>query len=131
MNKSIENVTVANHSVNHIVKGTLISIIFTLVVLFVFSVVLTYTNLSEQIIAPAVIIITAISILVGSSISTIKIKKNGIINGGIIGFIYILFLYLISSIVSSNFMVDTYSIIMIVAAIAAGMVGGIVGVNIK
>lgn len=81
---------------------------------------------------PTVIIIsTIISILIGSSISTIKIRKNGIVNGGIIGLIYILGIYLISSMVEIGFALNIYSIIMIILSILAGMIGGIVGVNIK
>ena len=62
---------------------------------------------------------------------TIKIKKNGIVYGGIIGIIYIIGLYIISSIVTTGFSLNMYSIIMIILSILAGMIGGIVGVNIK
>lgn len=101
----------------------------TLILLFLFSIILTYTNISENTIAPVIIIITIISILIGSSMSTIKIKKNGIVNGGLIGFIYILTIYIISSIVKTGFALNMYSIIMIILSILAGMIGGIVGVN--
>lgn len=121
----------ANSNVVSIFKGILISFIFTLILLFVFSIFLTYTNIQENTIAPVVIIITAISILAGASISTTKIKKNGIINGGIIGFIYVFFLYFFSSLVEIGFSLTLYSILMIIFSILAGMIGGIVGVNMK
>ncbi len=114
-----------------ILKGTIISMLVTLIFLLIFSVVLTYTNLSEDIINPGIIVLTAISIIIGASISTIKTKKRGIVNGGIIGIVYMLFLYLISSMVTSNFGLDLYSVIMLVVGIMAGMLGGIVGVNMK
>ena len=60
----------------NIVKGVLISIIFTLIFLFVFSMLLTYTNISEQFTAPVIIVITAISIFIGSSIGNLKINNN-------------------------------------------------------
>ena len=50
----------------NIIKGVIISIIFTLIFLFVFSLILTYTNISESFIAPVIIVITAISIFIGS-----------------------------------------------------------------
>lgn len=115
----------------NIFKGIVISILITLVLLFLFSIILTYTSLGENVIPAVIIIATVISILIGSSISTIKIKKNGILNGGIIGFTYILGIYLISSIVQTGFSLNTYSMIMIILSILAGMIGGIVGVNIK
>ena len=119
-----------NNFIN-IFKGIIISIVITLMLLFLFSVILTYTNIGENVIPAVIIIATVISILIGSSISTIKIKRNGIINGGIIGLVYILGIYLISSIAQMGFGINVYSIIMIILSILAGMIGGIVGVNIK
>ena len=122
MNVNFETVSSeSGKSFLSILKGCLISIIITLVMLFIFSVILTYTNISENIIQPVIIVLTAISIIIGSSISTSKIKKNGIINGGIIGAIYMLFLYLMSSIINGSFMLTTYSLIMIIAGLLAGM----------
>lgn len=114
-----------------IIKGIAISFILTLISVFIFSIVLTYTSTPESTIFPVIAFITAISILIGSSISTIKINKRGIINGGAIGLIYILILYLLSSIITTGFMVNLNTIILIAAATLAGMIGGIVGVNIK
>ena len=114
-----------------IIKGVGIAFGLTLISVFIYSVILTYTNISESTIFPVIMFITALSILIGSSISTIKIKKNGILNGGVIGLIYILLLYLISSIVSANFAISLSSLAIIGAAIFGGMVGGVVGVNIK
>ena len=115
----------------NIVKGILISFVSTFILLFIFAIFLTYTSMSEGVIPAVIIVITVISILLGSSISTIKIKKNGIVNGGIIGLCYIAMIYIISSIVHTGFALNTYSIVMIVLSIFAGMVGGIVGVNRK
>lgn len=119
---------------NYIVRislGTVISIALTLVLLFIFSIVLTYTSISEDTIEPMIIGITGISILAGSSITTSKIKKKGIINGMIIGGLYIFLLYMISSILNTGFGINTYTIIMMIIGMLAGAVGGIVGVNLK
>lgn len=115
----------------HIVKGVIISIIFTLIFLFIFSIILTYTNVSESFIEPFIIVITAISIFIGSSIGNLKMKKNGLINGAIIGGIYLLSIYLISAIVNQNFTFTIQSIIIIIAGMVCGMFGGIIGVNKK
>ena len=72
----------------NIAKGVGISIGFTLIFLLIFSIILTYTNISEEWISPVIIVLTGISILIGSSIGNISLKKNGILNGGIIGGIY-------------------------------------------
>lgn len=115
----------------NIVKGVLIAFVTTLVLLFIFSIILTYTNVSEQTITPVVIVITGISILIGSTIGNHKIQKNGLINGGCVGLIYIITIYLISSILSGNFGLNISSVIMIVVSIIFGILGGIIAVNQK
>ena len=104
---------------------------FTLICLTIFSALLTYTNLSESLIQPVVISVTGISILVGSFFATRKVGKNGIIKGVLVGLIYILLIYVISSVVNGgNFALTIGSIIMILIGILCGAIGGIIGVNI-
>ena len=111
-----------------IARGVLISLIFTIIMLTIFAALLVYTNLSEQTIKPVIITITGISILLGSSIEIRKIHKNGILNGAIIGAIYMLSLYTISSCLNSNFKLNLISAIMIIIGIVGGAIGGIIGV---
>ncbi|MCI8273841.1 MAG: TIGR04086 family membrane protein [Clostridia bacterium] len=115
----------------NIIKGVVVSIIFTLIALFIFSIILTYTNISEQFISPVIIVTTAISIFIGSSIGNLKVEKNGLINGAMIGGIYLITLYLISSIINGNFNLSMQSIIIIISGMICGMFGGIIGVNSK
>ena len=110
-------------------KGLLISFIMTILILLIFSIILTFTNISEKTIVTVIIISTAISILIGSSISNIRIKKNGILNGALIGGGYILILYLLSSILNARFNLNIQSIIMISVGVVFGILGGIIGVN--
>ena len=56
-------------------------------------------------------------------------KKNGLLNGALIGGIYLLSIYLLSGIINQNFGLSTSSIIIIVAGMICGMFGGIIGVN--
>lgn len=118
-------------TIKNIFKGIGISIIFTIICLLLFSLILAYTNISEETITPVIIIVTGISILIGSSIGNINIKKNGILNGGLVGGGYILILYLISSLLNVRFSLNMQSIIMIIVGIVFGILGGIIGVNKK
>ena len=115
----------------NIAKGVGISLITTFILLMIFSVLLTYTNINENTIIPVIIVVTAISILIGSSIGNIKMQKNGIMNGALVGGIYILILYFISSLLNWNFSLNLQSIVMIVVGVVFGILGGIIGVNKK
>ena len=116
-------------NIKRVVKGSIFSVIITMILLLVYSTVLTYTSVSEKTIPIVVLVITGISILIGSQISTVNIKKNGILNGSLIGIVYILTIYLISSLATRNFSLNIYSGIMIIIACISGAIGGIIGVN--
>lgn len=114
-----------------VLKGSIAAIVITLVSLLIYSAFLTYTNLNESTMNIFIIAITAISILAGSLISSLNIKKNGLTNGALVGLIYILVIYLLSSVISKSFSLNIYSIIMIISSVIAGAIGGIIGVNKK
>ena len=115
----------SNKTFKHVCTGIGISLISSFVFLCIFALLLMYTNISESTISPVIIIITGISILIG----TIKLSKNGIITGGVVGVLYILIIYLISSLLNCDFSLNIQSFVMIVVSIICGMIGGIIGVN--
>ena len=118
-----------NNFLANIFKGIGIAFAITLILLLIFSAVLTFSNISENFISPVIITATAISILIGSSIGNNKIKKNGLLNGALVGIIYMVIIYLISSLLNWRFSLNLQSIIMIVVGMIFGMLGGIIGVN--
>lgn len=120
-----------SNSIFDILKGTALSIVATLILLIIFSAILTYTSVNESTMPAVIIIVSALSILLSSQLTTAKIKKNGIVNGILVGGLYFAFLYIISSIISKNFSMNNYSIIMMATSIVLGGLGGIIGVNKK
>lgn len=119
------------NNVLRIIKGTLISIIITVIGLLIFAVVLAKSNISESTIPIVIIVITNLSILAGSIICNKKIEKNGIWNGMLVGLFYLTLIFLTSSIVIKSFNFNLKSVIMILCSIISGAIGGIIGVNIK
>jgi len=67
----------ADKNIIRIIKGSVFSILITLILLFIYAILLTSTNIPESTMSVVVITITGISILIGSSISSFKIKKRG------------------------------------------------------
>lgn len=126
MESKLEN----NKNIGRIIKGSVTAILVSLVLLLVYAIVLSYTNISETTMTPVVITISGVSILIGSTISSLKIKKQGMLNGALVGLIYILFIYMLSSILLTGFEVNIKSIIMMLVSTFAGMIGGVIGVNL-
>lgn len=113
-----------------ILKELVISIVLTLLLLFFLSVLISQTNLSESLAKPISMGIVSFALLIGGFRISKSKKEKGIINGCILGFVYMFFLYLASSSVNLNFSLSLSSIIMIVLGIIGGAIGGILGVNL-
>ena len=112
------------------IKNLVIEFLITLILLMVLSILLSSTNLNENIINPSIVFISAFSILIGAFFSSRKIGKKGILIGFLQGLIYMTILYLFSSISNGNFTLEISSLIMILISLICGIIGGILGVNI-
>lgn len=119
-----------SQNIKTILKSVLLSYVLTFIFIFIYSVILAHTSVSEATIPTCLFIIGMMSVFIASSLAVIKIKKNGLKNGGIIGLAYVLILYLLSSIYETGFALTKYSIATIIFYILLGMIGGIIGVNL-
>ncbi len=119
-----------NSNLYVVAKGFIISLVLSIICILLYAVILVNSSIGENTIKPVIITITGISILIGSSISCLKIKKNGIINGILVGGLYFISIYILSSIAFCGFSFNLSSIIMIIIGMILGGFGGIIGVNI-
>lgn len=110
-------------------KETIMSLILSIIGIFILSILISKTTVPEKVIIPAVIGITSISIMIGGFKISKSRKEKGIINGCILGGAYMLIMYIISSIITLDFSLTMNSIIMIMLGILGGAIGGIFGVN--
>lgn len=114
-----------------VLKGILVAYVITIPTFMLFALLLTNIDFPERLITPVVVITTVISVLFAGSTSTRGLRSKGWLNGGIVGFIYMLMLYFISSLIFNNFAIDKYVITMAVIGVLTGAIGGIVGINMK
>ncbi len=113
-----------------VLKGVGIGYLITIILTLIYAATLAYTNVKESTIPTFMFVISAVSVFIASSIIVIKAKENGLKNGGLVGLIYILLVYLLGSFTGTGFGVTSYTITTIIFNILIGMVGGIIGVNI-
>ena len=98
-------------------KSFCISIGMTLILLLILSILLALTPISENIMSVSIVFISSLSILMGGFLIGKSIKTKGIVYGAIFGFIYMVILYLISSVVNLNFFINLETILMFFAGI--------------
>ena len=94
-----ENINKTNH-IMIFFKNLILEFLLTIIFLMILAILLSTTDLNENVINPCIIFISAFSILIGSFFSSRKIGKKGIVIGMLQGLIYMLILYLFSSISS-------------------------------
>lgn len=122
-----------NEHVNllRVVKGLIISFLVTLPCFLGFALFLTYTDFPEKHTYIAVLITTVISVLVASAYSTKNVKNKGWMNGCFVGILYVVVLYLASSLVFMNFAIDAQVMLSVVIGAIVGCLGGIFGINLR
>ncbi len=119
-----------NGNLYAILKGFAISIVLSLICIFAYALILVNSSVKESTIPYVLITITGICILIGSSISGLKVKKNGMLNGICVGIAYFLTIYVLSSIALCGFGINASLLIMVAVGIFLGAIGGIIGANV-
>ena len=104
-------------NVKNIFLGITCSTIFTMILILLFSLIITKTSISEKYVNTVIIIIYGIGMFLGTTIATRKIQKNGILVGASMSIFYILLMYLISSFFVHDYSVKSESIYMIITKI--------------
>lgn len=112
-------------------KQIILSIGISIGLIFILALIISKTTITENIITPAIISISTISITIGAIGVSKNKKKKGIINGSLLGIIYMFGMYIISSIILKDFSITSKMLIMIFGGIIGGAFGGIIGVNLK
>ena len=114
-----------------LVKGMAVAFAITCIIFIGFGILLTYTDISEERLPLVALVCTAISAAAAGYDWAACMQKRGILWGSIAGVVYTILLYLVTSLASGDFTLALSAGMMLLVAIAGGVVGGILGVNRK
>ena len=95
-------------------KCFILEIIISIIGMFILAVILSNTSINDNIMGNTIIGISSFAISIGAFLSSRKLNIKGIVCGILQGVIYMLVLYIISSLVSGNFSLKIEGIIMII-----------------
>ncbi|MBZ2173971.1 TIGR04086 family membrane protein [Schnuerera sp. xch1] len=121
---------ILNRGIN-ILKSLALAFILTFIFVLIVSILLTFTSLKETTIPLLNTTIMIVSITFGGIHMAIKSRERGWLNGGIIGALYFLILLLINFLFIKPFIFDIYTISKFFISLAAGIIGGIIGINVR
>ncbi len=112
-------------------KGAGIAAVLTLLVFLAAAFVLSYTPLPESAIPYIAYIVQIIGAAVSGFIPAKRAGTRGILTGAASGGLYILIIWLSSSLFSDGISFGSHILTMIAISVISGAIGGILGVNLK
>ena len=112
-----------------IFKGIVFSIVLTAILVVIVELISYFSDISDKLISALLFIVSVSSVLVGAIFVTKSTSENGLMHGGIIGIGYFLVILVASIIAKRSFSMNTNLLTMMIANIAGGMLGGILGIN--
>ncbi len=121
---------ILNHGIN-VLKSILLAFALSILLLLIVTLILTFTPIKEDNIPLLTTAIMIISIAAGSIYMAIKAQEKGWLNGGIVGILYFVILLFLNYLFIKPFIFDIYTIGKFFISLAAGVIGGMIGVNIK
>ncbi len=112
-----------------VIKGTLLSLAFSLLSAVIFAVVLRTANIGEQWIYPINQVLKALSILIG--VLVFVRGEKGWLKGGAVGLLFTALSYLAFSAIGGDFSLGWLIILEVVLALLIGAVSGSLAVNLR
>lgn len=112
-------------------KFLILSYIIAILLLCLSSVIFAYTNINDSLINIFVFVIIVVTNLIGSTLTSRKLKRRGLLVGLVFGVIYFAIIYLLTAILYTGFFVNKAVGLYLLMSSISGIVGGVIGVNIR
>ncbi len=114
----------------YILRGTVLALVISLLVLLLLSLVLYLTPVPERVVPYAVYITSIFSIIIGSAYAAKRIQSKGWLNGGLTGLTFIIILLILTKVFGLDANINLHLITKLLLAFVLGSIGGILGLNL-
>lgn len=118
-----------NNSYLPAAEGVLRGFIITVVLLLIFAVIMTFTEVSQKVSSVFYLVTTILSIMYGSIYAVRKIKKRGWLVGIIVTVMYLLILYIVSVVSGNSAVIGADRLTRFGLALIVGILSGMIGIN--
>ena len=120
-----------NSRLSSLVSGVLVGYAITCIIFLGYSILITYTSMTDEKMPLVVAGATLISVIVAGFDAAKGAANKGWFWGIIAGLIYAVILMVIMTLVLKNFSVDSRTVTVLVLSLAGGGLGGVIGINFK
>lgn len=112
-------------------KGSMLSVCISLVLILIFAFIIKLTSMSDALIKPINQVIKIVSILIGTMFIVKKVKQKGLLLGAMVGLLYSILAFVVFSILNGGFSFDWTLLIDILFGTISGAICGVICVNSK
>lgn len=116
--------------IKKIIKGVLFSLIITIILVFILSVIMTFMDISVQARNISNVIITCISVFLGTVYASRSINRKGWLTGVMVAIGYVFCLFLIYAVFNQQIEFSIRDVYRAILAVIVGALSGMLGVNI-
>jgi len=113
-----------------VLKGVFLAYLLTIVLFIILALIMYFTRVSESIIPKAVVVISALSILLSGINTTKDLESMGWLHGGLVGLLYMGVLIIISFLAAPSFAFTLNVAIDLFISFLVGTVAGMTGVSL-
>lgn len=113
----------------NILKGILLSFVISIVAVGVLSVFVYFINISDKTVNTLILMLSALSVFFGALTLAKNTGRYGLVNGLILAAGYFAVLIILSFLINGRINLTVHNVLRLTTALAAGMLGGIMGVN--
>lgn len=110
--------------------GVLRALILTFICIVIYSLITSFWEASPGVTSVIIVVISLLSVVYGTIYATLKMGKNGWLNGLLVAACYMIILYVVSLCAGHGLSFGLKDVIRLILALAAGSLAGMLGVNL-
>ncbi|WP_163215868.1 TIGR04086 family membrane protein [Clostridium thermarum] len=110
--------------------GVLRATLITIVLVIIFAIIMTFTDVSNQFLSVYYLVTTCLSVVYGAIYAARKNNKNGWLVGILVALLYMLLIFIASAVLFNNVFFGLTELLRITIAVVVGALSGMLGINI-
>ena len=116
--------------VKSVLKGWIGAVLLTFMLMLILSLAMIKFELNDNIYSIIFTVITVVSLVIGAVLAARNNGERGWLTGGIVGLLFLVFIFVFSSVINGTFAFDITEIYKLIGCFGVGTIAGILGINL-
>lgn len=116
--------------IKSVLKGLMGAILITFMLLLILSLVMIKFELSQKVYSISFVVITTLSLVLGSILAAKSNGSKGWLTGGVVGILFFIFIFILGGIIGGSFSFGISGLYRLGSCLIVGTVSGMLGINL-